>query len=304
MTAIEGSLNDHTISDPTDISFLISHMRQLPDEARKYLTWAAFFGETFKVTEVALMMDWEDSSGNSGSEDESDDMWNLHKAVSNLRETGSSTNTRGSMRGLQFALAEGWLIQRARDMCSFAHDRYRQAAQAEAEALPQETTAKMSFRIVLMMLHETPMDVYRIAEHAKQFREELLDVLVDAGESAWARGAHEGLHPGDDVASNIILEECYIHSPEPEDKANILRLRSRNHFKRNNFKEALNDTLLALKILGVELNPAPTPREANAMFDSVKNEIMAVGFDEILMIPRTTDSKTELAVSLLNDAGI
>jgi len=68
-----------------------------------------------------------------------------------------------------------------------------------------------------MMLHETPVDVYRIAEHAKRFvlaytrspsiendgfrcltllrehakREELLEVLLDAGQSAWTRGAHE-----------------------------------------------------------------------------------------------------------------
>jgi hypothetical protein len=92
------------------------------------------------------MMDWEDFSGSSGSDDEGDDMWNLHKAVSTLRET-RSTATRASMRGLQMALAEGWLIQRARDMCSFAHDRYRQAAQAEAEALPEKSIAKMSFRV-------------------------------------------------------------------------------------------------------------------------------------------------------------
>ncbi|RDB29051.1 Peroxide stress-activated histidine kinase mak2 [Hypsizygus marmoreus] len=346
MLAIEGSLENQTISDPTNLSFLISHMRELPEEARKYLTWAAFFGETFKVTEVALMMDWEDSSS-SGSEDESDDMWNLHKAVSNLRDTGPG-NTRASMRGLQLALSEGWLIQRARDMCSFAHDRYRQAAQAEADVLPAGSLAKMSFRIVLMMLHETPPDVYRIAEHAKRClpllhehpkREELLDVLIDAGESAWARGAHElalrsfisarsllrenpwlekphrtfGLlcrlaslytWKGDYEACDTVIRECYTHAEEPEEKANVLRLRSRNHWLRSNFYAALNDTLMALRILGVEINPSPTRREANNMFELVKNEILAVGFDEILSIPRTTDTRTELAVTLLNDAGI
>lgn len=146
MIAIENNLADQKITDPSDVSYLVAHLRELPEEARKYLTWAAFFGETFKVTEVALMMDWEDSSGSSGSDEESEDMWNIHKAVSNIRETNSS-GTRGSMRGLQMALAEGWLIQRARDMCSFAHDRYRQAAQAEAENLSQDTIAKMSFRV-------------------------------------------------------------------------------------------------------------------------------------------------------------
>ncbi|KAG5646066.1 hypothetical protein DXG03_004489 [Asterophora parasitica] len=297
------------------------------------------------VTEVALMMDWEISSG---GEDETDDMWNLHKARSNLRDKGSSSSTRGSMRGLQLALAEGWLIQRARDMCSFAHDRYRQAAQMEADALPQDAIAKMSFRIILMMLHEIPTDVYRIAEHAKHCllllhenpkREELLNVLMDAGESAWERGAHELairsflsartlLHKdpwednpgrtyallsrlaalftwkGDCDASNTLLEECYAHAQEPEARANILRLRSRNHFLSNDIPGALKDTLLALKVLGVDINPAPTEREADTMFELIKNEILAVGFDAILMIPRATDPKIELAVSLLNDAGV
>ncbi|KAF8630202.1 hypothetical protein AX15_003056 [Amanita polypyramis BW_CC] len=347
ITAIESSLTNQKISDPTDLSFLISHMRELPSEARKYLTWAAFFGETFKVTEVALMMDWEDSSSSGGSDDEMDDMWNLHKAVTNLRETGSN-NAKGSMRGLQMALAEGWLIQRARDMCSFAHDRYRQAAQAEVDALPPDSIAKMSFRTILMMMHETPVDIHRIAEHAKRClpilrnhpkRDELLNVLIDAGESAWARGAHElslrsferaksliGNDPwnenptrtfnllsklaalstwkGDYEISNNILRECYTHALQAEDKGSLLRLRSRNNWLRGNFSEAFNDTLTALKILGVGLNPTPTRRQADSMFEQVKNEILAIGFDNILAIPRTTDGKIELAVALLNDAGI
>lgn len=55
-------------------------------------------------------------------------------------------------------------------------------------------------QIVLMMLHEKPIDVYRIAEYAKKClplllehpkKEDFLNVLIEAGESAWARGAHE-----------------------------------------------------------------------------------------------------------------
>ena len=51
-----------------------------------------------------------------------------------------------------------------------------------------------------MMLHEPTPDIYRIAEHAKQClpllrehqkRDELLDLSIDAGDSARARGAHE-----------------------------------------------------------------------------------------------------------------
>lgn len=51
-----------------------------------------------------------------------------------------------------------------------------------------------------MMLHEPTPDIYRIAGHAKQClpllrehqkRDELLDLSLDAGDSARARGAHE-----------------------------------------------------------------------------------------------------------------
>lgn len=72
---------------------------------------------------------------------------------------------------------------------------------------------------------------------------------------------------------------------------------------KGSFSDALNDTLSALKVLGIEVNMSPTRRQADIMFEEVKNEVLAVGFDEILMIPRSTDPRTELAVSLLNDAG-
>jgi hypothetical protein len=90
------------------------------------------------------MIDWEHSSDNSSAE--SDDISHLRKAASSLRESGSA-NTRASLRGLQIALSDGWLIQRARDMCSFAHDRYRQAVQAETEAMPEGVISKMSLRV-------------------------------------------------------------------------------------------------------------------------------------------------------------
>lgn len=343
INAIEGTFVENHISDPTDLTFLIERMREFPEEARKYLTWGALFGETFKVTEVALMIDWEDSSA---AEEEADDKWNLHKAVNNFRDK-ESASAPGSMRGLQLALAEGWLIQRARDMCSFAHDRYRQAAQAEAASLPAETMAKMSFRIVLMMLHEKPIDVYRTAEYAKKClplllehpkKEDFLNVLIEAGESAWARGAHElairsfvsaksllsddpwtnnpgrtfnllsrlaALYTwkGDLAASDEVLQECYVHAEQLEDRSNILRLKSRNQWLRNNFSEAFNDTIKALNVLGIDICVSPSRRQADQMFETVKNEILAIGFDEILNIPRTSDRKTELAVTLLNDAG-
>ncbi|KAJ7139584.1 dual-domain HisK/Mak2 protein kinase [Mycena epipterygia] len=348
IAAVEESLGSKTISDPTDLSFLISNLRELPEEARKYIRWAAMFGETFNLTEIAQLMDGEDTNSGSSGEEEGEERWSIARAVSNVPDPAPLGNTSASMRGLQMAIEEGWIMQRARDMCSFAHDRYRQAAQAEAASLSEDVVAKMSFRIISMMLSELLVDVYRIAEHATHClpllrdhpkHDELLDVLIDAGESAWARGAHElamrsfvnartllrknrwTLKPrrtfallrrlaaltsweGDYEQSESIIQECLEHAEAPEDKGSLLWQRSRNKWLCNQFSEALNDTLLALKILGVEVNPLPTRREADRLFDQVHNEILAVGFDEILATPRTTDPRTELAVALLNDAGI
>lgn len=108
---------------------------------------------------------------------------------------------------------------------------------------------------------------------------------------------------GDLAQSDSLLQECFFHAQELEEKANVLRLNSRNHWLRNDFSEAFNVTIKALKILGIDVSTSPSRRQADVMFEQVKNEILAVGFDEILSIPRTTDIKTELAVTLLNDAG-
>lgn len=94
------------------------------------------------------------------------------------------------------------------------------------------------------------------------------------------------------------------HADQPEEKGALLRLRSNNRWLCNNYSDALEDTLLALKILGVTVNAAPTRKEADLMFEQVKNEILAVGLTEILAIPRTTDPRIELIVALLNDAGL
>lgn len=98
---------------------------------------------SFKTTDVAAVMDHDSLSGSSGSE--LDDGSSSESTSANTEK--SSTTTRRSMRGLQIAITEGWLVQRARDMCSFAHDRYRQAAEAEALNLPSDLIAKMSFRV-------------------------------------------------------------------------------------------------------------------------------------------------------------
>jgi len=72
---------------------------------------------------------------------------------------------------------------------------------------------------------------------------------------------------------------------------------------RNDFNAALKDTLLALHILGLDLDPNPTLEMADTMFEQVKNQVLSIGFDSILAIPRTSEQRTDLAVALLGDAG-
>ncbi len=90
----------------------------------------------------------------------------------------------------------------------------------------------------------------------------------------------------------------------PEDQARALRLSSRNKFSQKDFSGALEDTLTALETLGVKVNPAPTNREVDTLFEQVKNEILAIGLENILSIPRSQDYRVDLTVQLLNDAGM
>lgn len=94
------------------------------------------------------MMDW--SSGNEGDE-EPIETWDFAKALSNASE--ESANIGKSTRGQQVAISEGWLVNRARDMCSFTHDRYRQAAQAELATFPEDAVAKMSLKVGLFHVY-------------------------------------------------------------------------------------------------------------------------------------------------------
>ncbi|KAI0320977.1 histidine kinase [Amylostereum chailletii] len=322
LASVEASLMvQRNVTDPNDVSYLISQLRELPSDARRYIIWASFFGSTFRVTDVALVMDRDESSGSNSDIDE--DEIGATTALKPLRD-----RNRSSIRGLQDAIAEGWLVQRGRDMCRFV--------------------AKMSYRIIIMMLHEPAPDIYQIAERAQRClpllrthgkQHDIITLLMDAAESAQARGAHELAYQslisarslldsmawkanpkrtfslllklaevstwrGDDAESDHIIAECYEQTEHPEDRALLLRLRSLNHWIRNEFGESLSDTVLALRALGVDINASPDAEEADNMFEQVKNEILAVGFDAILTIPRTTDARMDLAVSLLGDAGI
>lgn len=87
------------------------------------------------------------NSHDSNSEPDFDHQAELEDAV--LTAVGYG---RASMRGLQQVLAQGWLIQRARDMCSFTHDKYRQAATHMASQLPDIVVMRMCLKVIFVPL--------------------------------------------------------------------------------------------------------------------------------------------------------
>jgi len=108
---------------------------------------------------------------------------------------------------------------------------------------------------------------------------------------------------GDLEQSEKLIAEYIEQSQSPGDHARALRIRANNHFLRNEFADALKALVHALNILDVEMDPSPTQDVADKMFEDVKNQILAIGYEELLKLPRATDPRIDLAVRLLNDAG-
>ena len=106
---------------------------------------------------------------------------------------------------------------------------------------------------------------------------------------------------GNHEASEQLISEILAHARRKEDRARALRLRSRNKFLQRDFKNAFRDTVSALRELGVEVPEVVSLKQADAMFDQVKAEILTLGFDHICALPRTQNPMTDLIVSLLND---
>lgn len=100
------------------------------------------------------MMDGEYMSDEERESDGSDpkESASMSSAVSFVSDAlpdmpGPNGYSRPSMRGLQQALSQGWLLQRARDMCSFTHDKYRQAATHMASQQPDIVVMRMCLTV-------------------------------------------------------------------------------------------------------------------------------------------------------------
>jgi len=110
------------------------------------------------------------------------------------------------------------------------------------------------------------------------------------------------VHVGNHDASEQLIGEILVHAHREEDRARALRLRSRNKFLQRDFENAFRDTVSALRELGIEIPEVVPLKQADAMFDQVKAEILALGFDHICALPKSRNPRTDLIVSLMNDA--
>ncbi|EJU00931.1 hypothetical protein DACRYDRAFT_116810, partial [Dacryopinax primogenitus] len=318
-------------SDPGDVEFLVTRMREFPEVMQRYVVWGCFFGPAFKITDVAMMMDWEEANGADDSD--SDEL----------------KSSQRSMQGLQMALAEGWLVHRGRETCAFSHDRFRQAAVAFTEQMPVDVVMSMNLKIALVLLQQANPDYFRVADFAKRSipmlpdhpkRSAFFDVFLRVSSQATLQGAHEMAleycqcarqllleeawnednrettlslllktaelmtWTGDNWSSDQLLNEILQQTVSPEDVGEVARLQARNCWKRNDFRDGLTKTLHGLRALGVELEEHVSEEQINAIYERVRSQILETGFDQILALPHCSDPKVELMVSLLNDTSI
>lgn len=107
---------------------------------------------------------------------------------------------------------------------------------------------------------------------------------------------------GQYTESDVMIEDCLRLTGETgEERAKTLRLRANNHWYRNSYADAIRDTLMAVRALGVEIDENATKETADAMFTDIKAAIDSVGIDHFPDLPRAP--AMDLAIALLNDLG-
>ena len=110
------------------------------------------------------------------------------------------------------------------------------------------------------------------------------------------------MHVGNHEALEQLISEIFTHAHQEEDHACALWLQRHHKILQPYFENGFKDTVLALCELGVEISEVVSLKPAEAMFDQVKAEIPVLGFNHICALPRTQSPRTDLIISLMNDA--
>lgn len=86
-----------------------------------------------------------------------------------------------------------------------------------------------------------------------------------------------------------------------EERAKILRLRANNQWYRNRYADAIEDTIEALRALGIEIDKKVSQESVDTLFNEIATALEKLGFDQLANLPRAPSM--DLAIALLNDAG-
>ena len=98
------------------------------------------------MTELKVLTEWA-VYGSSGSEDETDARLHIHSPTNSALTFTRPSGINQPTQGLQVALSESWIECRNREICSFTHDRYRDAVEIEIQSRPVEYIAKISLKV-------------------------------------------------------------------------------------------------------------------------------------------------------------
>jgi hypothetical protein len=99
---------------------------------------------------------------------------------------------------------------------------------------------------------------------------------------------------GDYVKSNTLIEDCLLHVRTVEDRIDLLRIRSRNHWSCNHYSLAAEDIMGAVRLLGVEVANNPTRKIADSLFDKVIYKIISFSNPSLKLVNRSRGKFLEL----------
>jgi hypothetical protein len=111
---------------------------------------------------MKVLMEWALYGDRGGDEDEYTTP--ISKGIPSSIRADITANY-GVIYGLQESIAAGWLVDRARETCSFAHDRYRHAVESEIEKMSKESTARISLKVYFVMSSCVSISMPKTVDH-------------------------------------------------------------------------------------------------------------------------------------------
>ncbi|KAI8334832.1 hypothetical protein EDC96DRAFT_525188 [Choanephora cucurbitarum] len=206
-----------------DITFLVRRLKeQLPQDGRRFLKWASFFGNSFNFETVRnLMIENEDIEEEDNEEEEIEDCC-LHEDMSVICQKFCQKDGRKQdcINGLQSTLQQGFIQASSYDNFRFTHDRYSQAA---TMLVPHDKKDEYHFRIASHFITKNYMDRFWVADHViaaihliqrETTKSPYRRVLRQAGDKAFDSGAHKLAFDYYTAAHHLLAQNPWQDGPD------------------------------------------------------------------------------------------